>query len=631
MRMLRVLGLPTVDGAIALTTRMAYVAAAVLDLAPGRRMTRAGLAEFLWPSTDPGSSSNNLRQLLAEVRGWQSKAGVTLFEVDHRTIGRSELSLPSDVGLLFQLRSTATEDSLERLLELCRGELLEGFEGLEGEGGIWLMASRQRVKDKFVRLAVPGALAVRSQSAGEVLELAARIAPYDEEIVRAQMVVATATSSARQPDKVYGDFAVRLRTELGSPPEAATSQLLSELGANALDGARRQSGLVRTSIPKVLILPPSRPGGDTPSSVEDARLVDALIDEVTHTLGSIRTFAVIAPHSARLVASATFPQANPYGANYLITTTLVGHVKDAVRLRFAVVNLEDHRLVLSEEMECGPHHLRISHDGLVAGLVASIAQRIEQHELGSFQAGGTASAYVSYLLGNQELRGVDLPSVRRARKHLQRALKEAPEFARARAMLARTYSVEYLLLGRTDHGPLDAAVQNAQTAIEIDPGDPMPRRELGHALIYLGRLDDAVDHLASAADRGPHIADVLCTFGDSLVHVGRNAEAREMMDHALALNPLAPDLYHWISATSHFMLGDYESAKASIGKMSFPRSAGRIMAASEALLGNLEAAHRHRDRFMAENPDFSLENYAFPVRNPNRAHLLGGMRAAGFH
>lgn len=104
-----------------------------------------------------------------------------------------------------------------------------------------------------------------------------------------------------------------------------------------------------------------------------------------------------------------------------------------------------------------------------------------------------------------------------------------------------------------------------------------------------------------------------------------------MLDRALDLNPLAPDIYFWIDATSHFFLGDYEAAKASIARMKTPQSAARISAAAEALSGNIKSARRYRDIYLSDHPTFRVAEYMIPLRrHTDRDHLLAGLRSAGF-
>ena len=85
--------------------------------------------------------------------------------------------------------------------------------------------------------------------------------------------------------------------------------------------------------------------------------------------------------------------------------------------------------------------------------------------------------------------------------------------------------------------------------------------------------------LKSATQLGPHHADVLFHYADGLIPLGQMPEARQVMDKALGLNPLAPDLYPWVSATADYVLGDYAAASVALKRMKQRESAARVIAA----------------------------------------------------
>jgi hypothetical protein len=141
-----------------------------------------------------------------------------------------------------------------------------------------------------------------------------------------------------------------------------------------------------------------------------------------------------------------------------------------------------------------------------------------------------------------------------------------------------------------------------------------------------------VVHLEEAVGRGPNHADVLMNYADGLVHAGLMPKAKAAMNHALELNPLAPDLYFWIAGTADFFLGDYTGAALKLSTMREPQSAARFIAAVEAMNGNLPRAHEFRDAFLAQHPEFRIADYRIPLRKKaHREQYLEALRLAGFH
>ncbi len=630
--MLRLLGPPRVSGERGpRLPRAAFLAVALIDLAPGRLLPREVLAARLWEGATPSRAANNLRQLVARIRAWEKETGQTIALVTTTSMSRDETTLPSDLALFLATETLDTAARLRWFAELYGGDLLAGLEESAELTGQWIAEQRAWLRDRFVKLALAGAQQVGGAIGEEVLRRLGEESPYDDAIVRAGMIMAR--DDPARVRSLYHRFAGRLAADLGIEPDVRTQMLQQELAGDAFIAASprldqpRSVVAVLESVPRVLILPPAKTDH---LSAEQARLGEALIDEVTHTLGRLRTFAVFAPHTARLITQMPFPGGNPYGADYLVTTRLAPGL-GGDRLCISLTRLETHELLLSEEVRFSHDDLNAQHHHLAAGLGARLASGIERTEHRIYRTTGSASAYVHYLLGCDDARGMDLRSVRRAKGHFRQALKLSPDFAPARAMLARTFCLEWLLLDRNEREPIEKAVSLAREAVAIDPMDPNAHREIGHALLYLGAFDESVESLRSATQLGPHHADGLFHYADGLVHLGDMREARRVMDKALSLNPLAPDLYHWVSATTDYFLGDYASASAAMKRVKNREPAARVIAAIEAMNGNLREASRNRDIYLAAHPDFRLADYMLPQRRPeDREHYLEGLRRAGF-
>lgn len=631
--MLRLLGAPRVTGSDGQgLPRAAFLAVALLDLAPGRTLTREALAAHLRDGGGPSRSANYLRQLIARIRNWERETGQSLATITPTEISRDSDTLPSDLVQFLDLGEPTSAASLRLLSDLYGGDFLLGIEDGSEATRQWVAEQREWLRQRFVGLALAGAKSVGGQVAHDVLRRLTEISPYDDAIVRALMLTLRGDDAAVRT--AFDRFSQRLATdEMGSEPEPATRALLRELTTGSLIPAAPQPVSLATapiasldSVPRLLILPPA----DDRLPTRDQRLGNALIDEVTHTLGRLRTFAVFAPHTARQLVLAPFPSGNPYGADYLVTTAFrPGNA--GYRLRVSLTRVDTHELLLTEDLPFAPAELSERHFHLASIIGTRIAQGIERTELHIYARTETPSAYVHYLLGCEAMQRVDLRSLRRAKSHFHRALRMSPDFVAARAWLARAISLEWVVLERNEREPIERAVSLAREAASIDPRDPDAHCEIGNALIYLGDIDEGVDSLRSATDLGPHRADMLFHYGDGLVHYGDMPGARRVMDKALSLNPIAPDVYHWVSATADFFLGDYRAASITLSRMTNREPAARVAAAVEAMVGNLEAAAHYRDIYMAAHPDFRLDDYMYPLRRPeDRQHYLEGLRLAGF-
>lgn len=612
--------------------RNALFLAAVVDLSPKGRVERETVASLLWEDAATSRSLANLRQLLARIREWEALSGEILVEAEGSLLVRSANVAPSDLSTFLGIGKPSSPAELRLIDELYAGDFLVDVVPRGPNAADWIESRRASYRDRFVHLAIEGARRVGGPLALRILTRASEMAPYDDAVAR-QLMIACSVSGPSAIQAEYRRFSDRLARDLDVEPEPATTQLLDELAAAALparSGATIElpSGVSTAfaHVPKVLILPPNEPF-DAPSDV--GHLVDMMVDEVTFSLSRERTFAVFAPHTARQLVRTPFPNGNAYGASYLVTTHV--RARKSTELAITLLNVATHEILLSES-------LRVSSDDLgdrqikIAGAVASkLASGIERAERLQARATGSASAYVHFLLGSDAIKVLELRSLRRAKQHLRHAIKLSPEFAPARAMLARALCLEWILLDRKEMTPINAALDLAREAVAIDPTHPLGHREVGHAMLYLDALDEGVEALRSATGLGPHHADILMNYADGLVHLGEMRDARGIMDRALELNPLPPDQYHWISGTAHYMLGDYAAASQSFRRMKEPEGASRFIAAVEAMNGNLAEAHRQHDIFLRNHPGFRLADYMVPQRKAeDRAHYLEGLRRAGF-
>jgi DNA-binding SARP family transcriptional activator len=629
--MLRLFGPTRVSGGTGpRLPRAAFLAVALLDLAPSRVMTREALAAKLWEGAPAVRASANLRQLIARIRAWEEGDGRSILKVTPFTIGRDETTLASDLSQFLALDTIDSAASLRLIAELYGGDFLADIEDGSELTGQWIAEQRAWLRDQFVKLALAGAERVGGPIAQQVLRRLADEAPYDDAVIRASMVAAR--QDPLEVRAIYDRYASRLQADLRNEPDTKTRALLRELTNQSpvaaslrLDEPSPAIAVSVDSVPRVLILPP----GDSPLPVADRKLGEALIDEVTHTLGRLRTFAVFAPHTARLLANTPFPAGNPYGADYLVSTRFAPGTVDS-RLCVSLTRLDSHEQLLTEELRFTTADLNAHHFHLAAAIGTRLASGIERTEQRIYRTTGSASAYVHYLLGCEDMRLLDLPAIRRAKAHFRQSLKLSREFAPARALMARAISIEWMLLDQDDRKPIEKAIALAREATSLDPMDPNGYREVGHALIYAGAIDEAVESLRSAAQLGPHNADVLFQYGDGLFHQGDISEARRVMDKALTLNPLAPDLYYWGIAATDYQLSHYRAASEMINRMKNREPAARFIAAIEAMQGNLAEAARHRDIYLAQHPDFRLADYVMPLKRENREHYFVGLRRAGF-
>jgi adenylate cyclase len=147
--------------------------------------------------------------------------------------------------------------------------------------------------------------------------------------------------------------------------------------------------------------------------------------------------------------------------------------------------------------------------------------------------------------------------LRKAELLLDRAVAIEPRHVmtlKAKAALRRT------------QGKFDDAIAAAQAVIMENPGEPWAYKEIGLSTLYLGRPEQALDWFAKADRIGPRDPGRwtwLDGRGHALILLGRDEEAIRALNSALDANPknLSP---HAFLAAAYALLGRSDEARAEL-------------------------------------------------------------------
>jgi len=225
-----------------------------------------------------------------------------------------------------------------------------------------------------------------------------------------------------------------------------------------------------------------------------------------------------------------------------------------------------------------------------------------------------------------------------ARRLLEQSLAIDPEYARAAAMLSRTHVQTYLEPLDGDYlspAALDRALELAETAVDLDPGLPQARAQLGDALIYKGQPDAAIAEFERAIALNPNFIDY--RYAKALSYAGESARAFEIPEANMRLDPFQPLMSEPIGlGMANFTLERYGEAVRLLRACSpcLPnlQSPHVILAAAYGQLGQLEEARAEAAKVLRINPGFTIESYKrlSVYKNPEDAeHRIDGLRKAG--
>ena len=226
------------------------------------------------------------------------------------------------------------------------------------------------------------------------------------------------------------------------------------------------------------------------------------------------------------------------------------------------------------------------------------------------------------------------PQASREAYHLlQRALALDPDYAEAHRLLADNLLIGWLHWGEPMESCRRRAVEEAEKAVALDPGDAASRAVLAYILAYERRWAESETEFAAALDLDPNNAEAWARLSDVTALAGKPAEAIEQIGKALRLNPFPDCWYYHLLGQAQYANRQYEAAVATLRKDETYRTMSRrFLAATLAQLGKLDEARREAQMFMLASPHFTINHWAStqPIRDKATIdHFIDGYRKAG--
>jgi tetratricopeptide (TPR) repeat protein len=174
---------------------------------------------------------------------------------------------------------------------------------------------------------------------------------------------------------------------------------------------------------------------------------------------------------------------------------------------------------------------------------------------------------------------------------------------------------------------------------ELGKEDAVALSRGGFALAFVaGEVEDGATFIDQALILNPNLATGWLLSGWVNCWLGKPEVIIERATRAIRLSPLDPLIFlaSTIVASGHFNAGRYEEASswAEKGLLQQPNSAGaaRTAAASHALAGRLDQAHKAVARLRQIDPTFGVSDIRrfLPFRRPEDiARFEEGLRKAG--
>ena len=394
---------------------------------------------------------------------------------------------------------------------------------------------------------------------------------------------------------------------------------------------------LRDDRPSIAVLPFDNLSGDP----EQEYFVDGMTEDLITDLSQVSGLLVIARNSV-FTYKGKAVNVRQVGKELGVRYVLEGSVRRAgnrVRINAQLVDARNGLHLWAERFDREITDVFALQDAVTRKIVTALAIQLTQGEEARLSRTSEAipEAYDMLLRGLERLRRYTPEDNRQARDYFERAIALDPEFARAHADIAYTYSLE-LLSGWTDSPDvtIEQAEKHSRHALALDPTVREVHFAMGSVHLKKRRHEDAIAAALTAIKVDPNYADAYAQMGWFLNYAGRPEEGLEVIRKAMRLNPHYAFYYRTILGQANFHLKRYDEAAKPIEVVVARNPQFAIghqwLAAAYGQMGRIEDAQWEAAELQTLVPDFSLsaERARAPYKRQEDLDLyIEGLRKAG--
>lgn len=583
---------------------------AILALSPNQQATRERICGLLWSDRGEEQARSSLRQALAVLRKELGPLAAEALVTRDDILALRPEAAEVDALRLLQLAS-GDADALRQAARLYGGQLLADTSVRDPGFEDWLASERRRFTD--VAIAVleklsgleTGTAAIAA--AKRLLELD----PLREASHRALIKALAAAGETALALQQYEACRSSLKAEFGVEPTMETAQLRNEIfktppGPVQSKPAERPPSAPLNAKPKnsLAVLPFTNLSSDT----EQQYFTDGLTEDLITDLSKVRGLFVIAAHSVFRyrgggVDSAGAAQA--LGVRYVVQGS-ARKIGGGLRFNAQLVDTDTGTVLWADRYD---RDISTIHD-----LQVEIAAQIASAVLGPGPVPVQPERYKSPSLeafdfcmqGRKAWRLSDAMGVETVRL-FEKVIELDPHYSEAYRWLAMGQCLSWLHYGQPMHPARELAVANARKAVALDPLDSAAHSVLAEVILSEHLLEESAAEFQMALHLNPNDADAWNLLSDLKVMQGNGREAVACCERSLQLNPHPLAYYFWLYGQAQFAAGEYEAAVHTLRRDETYRTGSRrILAASLAMLGQLEEAREEGRLFMAGSPYFTI-------------------------
>jgi adenylate cyclase len=390
------------------------------------------------------------------------------------------------------------------------------------------------------------------------------------------------------------------------------------------------------------------PFDDISANADQQYLADGITEELSTGLAKFPDLMVMARSSTvtyKDKATDIRQIARDLNVHYVVKGTLQ-RSDQAIRVTAQLIEANSGRQIWADRYDRQLDNIFEVRDDIARSIVGTLMGtrgKLADAELTRLSAKDPNSftAYDYLLKGWQEWSKFSRDGNLAARNLFERSRQVDPNYARAYAGLAWTYSSEYDFGWSDDYDKtLGLTLEMALEAVRLDNNDYRSHWVLGWAYLYRHEYDKAMASYLRARELNPNDAELLAEMANLLIYVGRPEQAVAQLKEARRLNPFHEDWYTEYLGWAYQEAGMPLEAITTLEEVIRPQPTEDQLwilptlaaAYADPKVGRTDDAHEVVKEILLLDPKFSINDFVEPrpyKLKEQRERRVESLRRAG--
>jgi DNA-binding SARP family transcriptional activator/TolB-like protein len=576
---------------------------AFLALSDVSEQTRERLVGLLWSESEEGKARASLRQALHEIRDAFHKMGFAGLHTEKLQITLDASTVSVDLIDVLHAAEQGCAHTLLHTRERLLDTLLEPLETVDPAFRVWLVAKRQSLHDRIVRL-LESALRRPDIGPPEGMNLAEAILKLDpthEEAARTLIRLHMRQGDIGAAMRVYKTLWDLLEQEYDVEPSKETLDLIAAIRMaqpTALLQAPEQTKSADRPADTVSTDPQTPPTPvaslqalmETPHSSRPARLVvsiggfdvEGIDSDQRHVVQGFRRelIACLVRFREWLVRDqpGLVPRSMTERTDEYVLEASAYQTEGAIRLVLTLRECITNIYLWSERQQIALSNWSNAQQTIVRRIATALNVHVSAGRMALIAPAQNIDlqAYDLWLRGQAHFLTYEPAGWQTASDIFREIIANSPDFAPAHSSLAQLQNTIHFVHPGVfrDHSRTESALSYAREATRLDPIDSRGQLCLGWANAMSGRHEQADIHHRLAYELNENDPWTLVSAALGSAFRGDAKQALELADHALDLS-LTPSPAHWrYQAMLRYMCEQYdrsleaaERAEASIANI----------------------------------------------------------------